>query len=260
MKKKERVQWGVTLHHYNLSKEFEIYPRAIVRDTLTLYQLAEELERRSHGRFKAAETELFINILTDIAEDVLIDGYALSTPLGTLTPTVTGMWNFDRIQPTARKQNKATLSFALSKRMKGLLTNPLFHDEPPRSVGGPAITEVRDLKSQQVNHRLTPGGYIIVKGRMLLMNGDTPQRGMELVRVDTGEVAVRFAPEELELNTRARFGVHLPVELPDGEYRMAVTSQCCTKPTPLRKPVRRVSSIRLWVGEEPSAENELATE
>lgn len=45
--------------------------------------------------------------MTDLVEEYLLEGFSVTGELGTLTPTVTGLWDFDRIQPTARAKNKA---------------------------------------------------------------------------------------------------------------------------------------------------------
>lgn len=248
MKAKQRVNWHVQIHPFNFSKGNDVHPRPVIRGTFTLDDLARELEERTHGHYRAEETALFISQLVDIAEDILIDGYALSTPLGTLTPTITGMWNYDRIQPTARQQNQATLSYSMSKRIKGLFANPLFHALDPHEKAGPYISKVLDLHTRQVNDSLTPGNVILVDGRLLLMNGESPLRGVELLEADTGRRIATYLPQDLLLNSRSQFSIRLPDELADGEYQLAVTSQCCTKPTPLREPVRRVSQLRLRVG------------
>lgn len=100
-KYKKRVEWGVRLQHYNLKEGDDLHPRAVLRGTLDVHDLALILEENSRGIYRAADTELIVNQLMSVARDALVDGYALNTPMGRLTPVVRGMWNFNRINPAA---------------------------------------------------------------------------------------------------------------------------------------------------------------
>lgn len=253
MANKNRVEWSVRLQHYNLSEGNDIHPRVVLRDTLNLRDLALRLEDRTRGIYRADETELILKLLTEVATDALIEGYALNTPLGRLTPVVTGMWNFNRIQPAARAQNQASLSYALSPELKKAFSNPLFRVES-QLVQGPRVFDVFDLESQTHNRLLTPGGHVYIKGKHLLMNGDSPLRGVELLDAETQEVVHRYPAEVLEryMNSRRQLVIILPDNLPDGTYRLAVTSQCTTSPKPLKKPLRYVNNTTLRVGAEPA--------
>lgn len=249
-KYKKRVEWGVRLHHYNLKEGNDLHPRVVLQGTLNVHDLALMLEDRTRGLYRASDTELIVNQLISVAQDALVDGFALNTPMGLLTPVVRGMWNFNRISPEARAQNQASLSYALSPELKKAFKDPLFHVENAL-LQGPMIFDVYDMESGTHNECLTPGGYVYAKGRLLLMNGDSPLRGVELLDAETEEVVYRFSAGKLaSMNTRSFLFFHLPKDLPNGEYRLAVTSQCCTKPTPLKEPVRWVGHTRYRVGPE----------
>lgn len=160
------------------------------------------------------------------------------------------------IYRAARAQNQTSLSYALSTELKKAFEDPLFHVENSLQRG-PFIFDIRDMESGTHNERLTPGGYVFLKGRLLLMNGDSPLRGVELLDAETEEVIHRFPAAELgSMNTRSRLFFRLPKDLPDGTYRLAVSSQCCTKPTPLKEPARWVDHKVLRVGEEPAEEED----
>ena len=142
-KYKKRVEWGVRLQHYNLKEGDDLHPRAVLRGTLDVHDLALILEENSRGIYRAADTELIVNQLMSVARDALVDGYALNTPMGRLTPVVRGMWNFNRINPAARAQNQASLSYALSTELKkafeisGISKAPaIFDDQKLRAING----------------------------------------------------------------------------------------------------------------------------
>ena len=84
-KYKKRVEWGVRLQHYNLKEGDDLHPRAVLRGTLDVHDLALILEENSRGIYRAADTELIVNQLMSVARDALVDGYALNTPMGRLT-------------------------------------------------------------------------------------------------------------------------------------------------------------------------------
>lgn len=251
---KKRVEWGVRLERYNLSKDnaYELQPRVVLRGTLTLHDLALRLQQQSYGRYRTEDIELAGRLLAKTAIEALVEGYAVQTELGRLTPVVTGMWSMQRLVPSERAKNQATLAYAMSKELKKAFENPLFHEREPLKQG-PFIYDVFDLSSQTHNQRLTPGGHVYVKGRHLLMHGDSPLRGVELIDDSDGHVVHRYSGQEVYeyMNTRSLIVLILPKELPDGLYRLAVTTQCTTNPRPLKRPKRYVDSTRLRVGEEP---------
>lgn len=251
---KKRVEWGVHIHRYNLTEQNQYHPRVALRGTVTLADLAARAAERLRGMRPAMEMEMVGRVLMEAAEDFLVEGYAVDTQLGRLTPVVTGMWGFNRIDPKVRAQNGASVSYALSSELKKAFSNPLFH-EVDAPVQGPWVYDVFDLNTQSHNRRLTPGGHVYLKGRHLLLNGDLPERGVELLDAETEEVVHRFDTAFLAryLNSRSRIVLIIPADLPDGLYRLAVTTQCTTGPKPLQYANRRISNVRLRVGEEPPA-------
>lgn len=240
MEKKKRPVWYISLHSYNFGNRDEKHPRVLLRGTLTLEDLVHELQKRIGGPRNEEYLYSISSMLMNVAEEALIEGFAINTPLGTLRPTVTGLWSPDRIQPQARHLNTAAVSYSMSKRLKTALADPLFYERTRRTTSGPVILETKDMGNHQSGGTLTPGSLLIVKGRQLLMNGDSPHRGVEIVDSVTKEAVMFIPASELQLNTRSSFILPVPSDLPEGEYLLAVTSQCCTKPTPLLSPVRRV--------------------
>lgn len=246
----KRPVWHVSLRKSYLpgqASRVPDMPRVVLRGTVDLPSLA----RWAAGRgtmFDARTLQLAAEYLIDATCEALVDGFAVDTPLGRLTPSVTGTWNPDRANPLARAANEATASFAPGPRLKEALKNPLFHEDLGRTQG-PRVTDIFDLASGTHNERLTPGGYVYLRGRYLLMNGDLPQRGVELLDYDTGSLVHRFAPDDIAplWNARNRLGLRLPDDLPAGTYRLAVTTQCTSGPTPLRQANRYVDDTPLQV-------------
>lgn len=189
---------------------------------------------RSELRRETLQT--VVSMLVDKIEDMLIEGYAISTPLGTLTPSVEGLWNYNRILPEARAQNRATVNYTMSKRLKELFANPLFHEEQ-RPTTGPRIYHIFDMGSGTRDATLTAGRNFLIEGALLLMNGDAPERGVYLVEEETGQTACFIPATEFAsyINTRSQLWGKLPADVAPGRYLLRVASQCTTSPRPLKQ-------------------------
>lgn len=248
--KKKRVEWSVGLYPYNLSEKRVTVPRVQLRGTVTLEQLAEEMERRT-GIYRRDNIRAIVSIMESIIEDFLIDGYAVSGKLGTLTPCVTGIWNDNRLSPKARAQNKAVARYAMSQQLKKSFADPLFTESRRRQTG-PNIGSVRNTAAdyEQRDHWM-PDDDLLISGKALLMNGDDPERGVYFVDAETGESVAHVKPERLWC-TRSQMIVRIP-DIPAGRYRLRIVSQCTTTKRPLNKPHTGDSS-QVWViGELPAA-------
>ena len=111
--RKKRPEWPVRLYPYHFKKDHHMIPRVWVPRTYDLEALIDALVAdRSELSREALRSAAYQ--LVNKAIEQLVEGYAVSTPLGTLTPTVTGLWNFNRLSPDARAQNKASVSFSMS--------------------------------------------------------------------------------------------------------------------------------------------------
>lgn len=234
---KHRPEWNVRLRqsNYEASKD-ELIPSVQLNGTLTLEQI---IARLAEGSCALSPETLAhaAGILSEAVEYYLVEGYAVSTPLGTLTPCVTGTWSTDRIQPDERARNTATVRFTLSPRLKKSLANPLFREIGTGAFRRLSIYSVEDAATHTLNERLTPGRGFILRGSMLLMNGDLPERGVYFLDAATGRTVARVLPDELAVCSRSRIVGIVPQELPAGEYQVKVVSQCTTGPRPMKQAV-----------------------
>lgn len=252
---KKRVEWNVLLKSSNLLtlEEHDLVPKVILNGTLTLDELIARLTASRACPLNAETLRHAAATLASGIEEYLVGGYAVSTPLGTLTPSVTGTWSTDRLQPEERRRNQATVRFTSSPRLQKALANPLFHELGMGSFRRLDIYSVEDIASHTRGERLTPGGVITLRGRFLLMNGDLPQRGLYLLDADSRAEVCHLRPEQFILNTRGRIIVQLPAQLPPGEYLLRVVSQCTTSPRPMKQPAECVCETRFRVAADDGA-------
>lgn len=237
MNNKHRPEWKIRLHQSNLETvKDELIPQVQLNGTLTLEQIIARLAEDSCA-LSPENLAHAAGLLSEAMEYYLVEGYAVSTPLGTLTPTVTGTWSTDRIQPDERARNAATVRFTLSPRLKKSLANPLFREIGIGAFRRLSIYGVEDAVTHTLNERLTPGRGFILRGSMLLMNGDLPERGVYFLDAATGRTVARVLPDELAVCSRGRIVGIVPEELPAGEYQVKVVSQCTTGPRPMKQAV-----------------------
>ena len=131
---KKRVEWNVRLQRCNVGTHKGAWqPWVVLRGTATLDDLARRVQAYgAGGMFNAEQVALVGRLLMKAATDMLTEGFAVDTPLGRLTPVVRGMWDFHRIDPQARAQNRADVSFSTGPMLAEALDNPLFtfREEP----------------------------------------------------------------------------------------------------------------------------------
>ncbi|WP_418696397.1 DUF4469 domain-containing protein [Bacteroides sp.] len=244
---KKRAEWNVRLIRSNYTDQKDVfYPKAIIARTLTLDDLIARATDGGGCGLNPETLRAAAQVLLNEAEDCLLEGSAVSTLIGTLTPTVTGIWNPDRTDPEARRQNIATVRYTPGARLKAVLADPLFHEVSGTGLRL-SVSDVEDTASHTHNERLTPGRTFTLRGHMLLMNGDLPQRGVYLIDAATGDERLHIRPEELVVCTRKRIIALAPPDLPQGEYLIRVVSQCTTNPTPMKQAAEYTTQTPLKV-------------
>lgn len=245
---KKRVEWQVSLYPCNVGKhKGKSYPRVKVKRTISLDGLIDAV-MRDRSELRRETLKSVASQLLAKAEELLIEGHSLSTPLGILTPSVTGLWNSNRFSPEARNENKAIVNYTMSKELKEAFLNPYFKNEV-RRPSVPHIYKVRNLADGNTEGIVAPGAPILIEGKLLLMSGELPQRGLYLIRVADGEEAAFIPADKMLTNSRSHIFTYLPDDLPAGSYRLKVVSQCTTNPRPMKTAASGMWDRYLEVGE-----------
>lgn len=242
----KRVTWSVLLRRSNYStNKGEIYPEVELRGTLTMEDIVNAIiSARSELR---RETYLAVaREIEEMMQSFLVEGYAIRTGVGTLTPAVTGPWDFRRLEPEARAKNKATLRYSVSKEMKKKLANPLFQQSGFRK-SRLCINHIYNPYLPDAENIASPGDTLKLVGNHLLMKGDHPERGFYFLKADTEEVAAFIPGEKIHLPGRTTTFVQVPNDLPAGNYLLKVVSQCTTSPKILKTPAEYVCPTILQV-------------
>lgn len=247
--KRKRAEWKVRLRKSNYEQtKGQLVPQVIVTRKYTLDDVIGRIMAVGNCAVNREVLEYAASLLTRHIGDCLLEGASVSTPLGQLSPVVTGTWQAaDRKDPEVRALNTATVRYSISPELRRLLDDPLLEAVGVGVQNALAIYSLKDVGSQTVNERLTPGRNIVVEGNRLLMNGDSPLRGLYVEEAGTGRAVAQVRPEDMTLCTRQRIVAMLPAQIAPGTYRLRVVSQCSTSPRPLKEPAEYVWPAELRV-------------
>lgn len=103
------------------------------------------------------------------------------------------------------------------------------------AVSGTVINSVTDVFSAEENSRLTPGGGVNVSGTRIRIEGDKPSVGLKLVNVET-EAETPVPATAILVNEPSRLTFIVPADLPQGDYRLVLTTQYSSSGTRLKEP------------------------
>lgn len=245
-----KYRWNVRLKESNYSQHLdgERIPQPVHRGSFTLRDVVMRAMAR-RARAMAPETVMYAAevVMGEIIE-TLMEGGCVNLPIGRLSPAVTGTWEENnRANPNVRAQNRATIHYVPSPELKELLSKVLLVDAQVESMNRVYINEVHDIRSDTDHSVLTPGGGLIITGRMLRMVGDLPERGVYFLDAGTGEVVRHIPADRIYIHTRGRLVVEIPADLPAGQYRLQVVSQCTTSSRPLKRAAGYVYPVVLTV-------------
>jgi hypothetical protein len=174
-----------------------------------------------------------LDILKEIAKEEIADGASVHFGLGYFSLMSNGVfigdnpnWNPDRHSLRANIQPSMDLRNILKDievEVRGM------------AQSGSYINSVSDVASGEVNTRLTPGGAVNVFGGKIRIAGESPDNGIRLTEQNSGEV-VDIALNTVALNEPSRIAFVVPADLPTGDYKLSITTQCGKGTELLKKP------------------------
>ena len=174
-----------------------------------------------------------IDILKQIAIEEVCNGASVAFGLGYFGLKVNGVFMGDNAQWDSTKHNLAvrvTPNVELRKavgstdvNVRGLASSGTF------------INSVTDVSSGEENGKLTPGGGVNLTGTRIRIEGDHPSIGLKLVNVETeGETAIPAG--SILVNNPSNVTFIVPVDLPEGDYQLVLTTQFTGTKTLLKEP------------------------
>ncbi len=125
-----------------------------------------------------------------------------------------------RLNPTAELRNAVK---ATTVKVRGMAASGIY------------INTVTDVASGELNSRLTPGGPVNLTGSKIRIAGEAPGVGIFLTHQDSGEVT-EVARNFVSANEPSKLSFVVPAALPEGDYRLSITTQFTSSGRLLNEP------------------------
>lgn len=189
------------------------------------------IQRRTE--LSASALRSAIEILKEIAKEEISRGASVAFGLGYFSVGVNGVFYGDdpkwtpgqhalnvRVVPTAELRNAVKSAEVNLRRM---------------APSGAVVSQVIDVTTGELNSRLTPGGGVNMEGTRIRIAGDNPANGIALVNQQTN-VPVQVPMTSILLNDPSKVSFIVPADLPEGDYKLHLTTQFSTNSTFLKEP------------------------
>jgi hypothetical protein len=173
-----------------------------------------------------------LEILKEIAIEEIANGASVSFGLGYYNLLVNGVFIGDNA-----KWNPSIHSLAVNVVPNAALRTAIKStvvDVRGMAVTGIAINSLTDVSSGEVNSRLTPGGGVNLTGSKFKIDGDAPEIGISLINQQTNDVV--FIPKtSLLVNDPSKITFVVPASLPNGDYKLSLSTQYTTSSVLLKE-------------------------
>lgn len=127
-----------------------------------------------------------MEILKEVAIEEIVNGASVNFGLGYFNLTVNGVFIGDNASWDSSRHSlavNATPTAELRNAVKAITV-----DVRGLAVSGPSINTLTNVRSSEVNSRLTPGGGVNLTGNSIKIEGSDPNVGIKLVNQETSEV------------------------------------------------------------------------
>ena len=163
-----------------------------------------------------------VEILKEIAIEEVCNGASVSFGLGYYGLKVNGVFVGDNAQWDASKNSLAVRVAPNAELRKAVESTGV--NVRGLATSGTVINTVTDVASGEENSKLTPGGGVNLSGTRLRIEGDHPSVGLKLTNLGTGEETV-VPSTSILLNDPSKVTFIVPADLPEGDYRLVLTTQ-----------------------------------
>jgi len=174
-----------------------------------------------------------IELVKEVAINELANGASVKFGLGYFNLTVNGVFIGDNATWDSSQHSltvNATPTAEVREAVKATVVNVRG-----MAASGLFVNSVTDVTTGTVNSRLTPGGGVNLSGSRIKIDGSDPNVGIHLINQQTSAV-VAIPPTSLLVNDPSRLTFVIPATLPDGDYKLSITTQFSTQGRDLNKP------------------------
>lgn len=199
------------------------YARIMNRETLNKYDIADDMIA---GGCKYSKHEIIE--IWDQAEDAMINrlctGVSVSTKMGSFMPGVTGSFEnqMSQFDPKAHTLN---VVFRMSSALKEIFAKltPVIGQGNTRC---PVIDDVLDATTGSDSGKLTPGGFLAIKGRNICVAGENDDVGLYFQNTEDVSDVVKLSAAQIGDNISHKVQCVVPSSLKKGStYKIMIVTQ-----------------------------------
>lgn len=205
--------------------------KILLRNSLKM----EDLVRDVMPLIGDVQYETVLSVMRRMVEAAITrvaDGFAVDFGVCHIYPSVKGAF------PTANSRydaevNSVTARFSQTVAMRQALQSALI-EVVGDAIVGPAVSEVEDMKTREINSTITPGRNLCLRGSRIRISGEDPANGIRFVPVGEGQ-AVEVPVDDVVVNDPSMVLILVPL-LANGEYYLELTTQFSSKNTNVKEP------------------------
>ena len=174
-----------------------------------------------------------MEILKEIAIEQIANGASVSFGLGFYNLLVNGVFIGDNAKWDSSQHNlvvNTTPNAQLRNAVKATTV-----DVRGMAAVGIAINSLTDVRSGEVNSRLTPGGGVNLTGSKIKIDGNSPDIGISLINQQTNNV-VPIPKTSLLINDPSKITFVVPATLANGDYKLKLCTQFSVSNQTLKEP------------------------
>ena len=163
-----------------------------------------------------------MGILKEIAMEQVANGASVKFGLGYFSLTVSGTFIGDNARWDSSVHKLVVNATPVAGLREAVAKSTI--DVRGMAVTGIAINSLTDVSSGEVNSRLTPGGGVNLTGSKIKIEGEAAGVGISLISQSDSTVTA-IPGTSLLVNEPSKVTFIVPPGLPDGDYKLGLTTQ-----------------------------------
>ncbi|MBQ9622843.1 MAG: DUF4469 domain-containing protein [Treponema sp.] len=232
----ESSKLAVALYPTAMRKETDgkmtYHARTLFRNKLTMENIANDILATGSLTGYSVEQILSVwSVVNNAMIDRVLNGSIVDGGIGSYYARISG--SFDSEQSSFdHKKNAIDIAFRSGKEVKELAKSI----SPVIAQGNstkPEIVSVTDIESGRENV-LTPGGFLDIAGKSILVTGSNEDVGLYFINVDDESKTVKLPASKIGVNTSSRIACVVP-NLESGSWRIRIVTQYAKSTVPCRE-------------------------
>ncbi len=199
------------------------HARPIFRNKLEMENIADDIIATGALEDYTAEQILTVwKVVNNAVIDRVLNGSLVDGGIGTYYARLAGSFDSEQSAFDSEK-NSIDIAFRSGKTVKELASQI----QPVIAQGNsvrPEVISVYDVESAGEGE-LTPGGFLKITGKNILVTGDNEDVGLYFVNEDDESKSVTLGADKIGVNTSSEIACVVP-ELEAGNYLIKVVTQC----------------------------------